>query len=1146
MTNGAQMETYLPTILGQWDGTPSKLRLKGFEDLKIALMGHLFAKKLGTVVLVFQHAKDARIVKEWLDTAVLGTPFRSHHWAHLDYWGEQRYSDVRSLTEERISTIAALSVGESVVITTTADALIRPTTYKEWFQETLIRLTVDLEVDREDLASRFIGLGYTKVSRVEEPGTFFIRGSILDVYPSGSTDAFRVEYFADVIVSIKKLSLETQRSLEGVNSIVIPPFSEFLSPVHAYPEAFQKFYDVILQSNLNLEDRNRLLSSVESKANSPIVSKYFDVSDVKKSTLSDYVKDPMWILEVEPSTLVSLAVERANSGHESIARTFGSGFCDAQAGYLKRTSEKIYNLLESHSTLVLGGVSSSRKELYLPSAKGMVSLGTQKNARDFLHLIKTQLGMGWFIFCETPSRLERVEKVLLEANIPIENRLQSTFQVFQNLSQSGVHLVLGKWLSTISFEMPDQVIFLPSDVIVHERAELKKRHKAKDALDVRSLRHGDYVAHEDHGIGKFLGSVVMSVGGMTLDCLALEYADGDKIYVPVTGLNKLEKYSEADSDVNLDKLSGLGWFKRREKARAAAKIAAEDLLKIQALRKGSKHIPFKEPGDLYHNFCADFPYQETEDQLQALEDIENDLQSDFLMDRLVIGDVGFGKTELAIRAAYRTVLEGKQVLMICPTTILSQQHFNTFKSRMQAYGVKVAHLNRFVKPSDREKYLTLFALGQYDVLIGTHILLGKSVEPYKLGLLVVDEEQKFGVGHKENIKKLRSSCDVLTLSATPIPRTLHMATSGLKEVSILSSPPKNRIAVRNVLSKWDSELIADAIQSEIHRGGQVFFVHNRIEDIGVIESKIRSYIPDVSIRIAHGKLDAGDLERIMLDFLDQKFTVLLSTSIIESGVDISNVNTIIINNAHQFGLSQLYQLRGRVGRSSTQGFAYLIIPDESSLSKEAKSRLEAIMGHQELGSGFYVASRDLEIRGAGNVLGAEQSGFVESVGIELYSRLLAAELKKLKGESVAEEIEPEIKLGITAYIPEESVPDEPERIKYYRLIFRAASIELLEDIMEEVVDRFGKLNEEFSNLFEIAKIRVLMKKIRGLVISFNVAGAVEVKFGPLESGMLNHVINLSHAMPHLFRILPDFRLVLCNVKLAVDMIDRLKILAGDY
>lgn len=1145
MTNRSQMETYLPTILGQWDGTPSKLRLKGTEDLKIALMGHLVAKKSGKVVLVFQHAKDARIMKEWLDSAVIGSLFQSHHWAHVDYWGEQRYSNVRTLAEERISTLAALCISDAVIVTTTADALIRHTTFKGWFEENLVTLTTNLESDREDLTLKLKSLGYTKVSRVEEAGTFFFRGSILDVFPSGSQNAFRVEFFAETIVSIKKLSLETQRSLSEVNSIVIPPFSEFLPPEHAYEEAFQKFYDVILQSNLNLEDRNSLLSSAETKGHSPVVSKYFDVSNIKKSTLIDYLSHPLWILESEPSTLISLAVERAVSSHESIMRTFGSDFCDLQSEILKQTSAQILKILESHSTLALGGISSLRRELSLPSAKNLISVNSFHSARDFFHLIKTQSMLGWFIFCETPSRLDRVEKVLLESNIPVSDKFSTTFQVFENLTKSGVYLVLGAWQAPISFEMPDQVIFLPSDVLVHERIEQKRRQKSKDALDVRSLRHGDFVAHEDHGIGKFLGSVVMTVGGMTLDCLALGYADGDKIYVPVTGLNKLEKFSEADAQVNLDKLSGLGWFKRREKARVAAKIAAEELIKIQALRKGSKHIPFKEPGELYQSFCADFPYQETDDQLQALDDIENDLLSEFLMDRLIIGDVGFGKTELAIRASYRTVLEGKQVIMICPTTILSQQHYSTFKSRMQSYGVRVAHLNRFVKPSDREKYLTLFALGQYDILIGTHILLGKNVEPFKLGLLVVDEEQKFGVGHKENIKKLRATCDVLTLSATPIPRTLHMATSGLKDVSILSTPPKNRIAVRNVLSKWDAELIADAINSEVHRGGQVFFVHNRIEDIGIIESKVRSYVPDVSIRIAHGKLDAGELERIMLDFLDQKFNVLLSTSIIESGVDISNVNTIVINNAHQFGLSQLYQLRGRVGRSSTQGFAYLIIPEESFLSKEAKSRLDAIMGHQELGSGFYVASRDLEIRGAGNVLGAEQSGFVESVGIELYARLLAAEIKKLKGESVVEEIEPEIKLGVTAYIPEESIPDEPERIKYYRLIFRASSIEILEDIKEEIVDRFGKLNEEFSNLFEIAKIRALMKRIKALVISNNVTGAVEIKFGPLDPAMLNHVINLSHARPQHFRILPDFRLVLTGVKQTLDVIDRLKVLAGD-
>jgi transcription-repair coupling factor (superfamily II helicase) len=1145
MPSWNEKEIGLLNVLTHWDRSPSKVRLKWPEEFRVSLLGLLAEGKEKCIVIVHQHSKDARSTKEWLESSLKQSPYRPHHWAHLDYWNDQRHSALSVLIAERMATLAALTNQEHVVICTTADALLSLTTSKDWFSQTNLCLRHGEDLGPEDLVSRFLSFGYSKVSRVEEPGTFYPRGSILDVYPVGGEDAYRIEFIDDTISAIKVFSTETQRSSLQTEKISISPFSEFLCPPDAYQEGLQKFYNVLLETNLTLGDRNNLLASYENRRNLPQLSKYFESSEIPKSSLVDYLNHPLWFIDGDPSSLISLALERGIQAYEPKLRTFSSEILAIQEASLRVRSQTLVKRLEDKRSLVVGGLVSGRPEIAWPQKPKGLGIDLSKDKKDLFHSLKTETDRTWIIFCETSSRLGRVENVLKDLNIDVSGKFDSVLASFEALPIVGVYLVLGVWTEATTFKKGNLISFVPSDLLVHDHGDRKAKRKSPLALDVRSLRHGDFVAHEDHGIGKFLGNVLMSVGGMTLDCLAIEYLDGDKIYVPVTGLGKLEKYSESDSPVSLDKLSGLGWFKRREKARASAKIAAEELLKIQALRKATKHTPYGEPSDLYLKFCREFPFQETNDQLLALEDIEADLVSPMLMDRLVIGDVGFGKTELAIRAAYRTVLEGKQVLMICPTTILSHQHYATFKARMQPFGVKVSHLNRFVKASEKEKTLQSFAFGQIDVLIGTHILLGKKIEPENLGLLVVDEEQKFGVGHKENIKKLRGTSDVLTLSATPIPRTLHMATAGLKEVSLLSTPPKNRIPVRNSLAKWDRDLIADAIRLELNRGGQVFVVHNRIEDIGIVEARIRDFVPEASVRIAHGKLDAGDLERIMVDFLDQKFNILLATAIIESGVDIPNVNTIIINNAHQFGLSQLYQLRGRVGRSNVQGFAYLITPDEQSLSKEAQARLEAIMGHQELGSGFYVSSRDLEIRGAGNVLGAEQSGFVESVGIELYARLLATELKKLSGQEEPIELEPEIKLGISAFIPEEAISDEAERIKYYRYIFKATSLELLEDIREEVTDRFGAPTDEFECLFQVGKIRILLKKIGAQVISKNVTGTPEIKFGPLDSSRLERLINLSQKNANLFRILPDFRMTFPRASELEDVIYRLKLAAGE-
>lgn len=1146
MVRQPENEILLPYILGSWDFLPSRLGLSWKDELPIAMLGYLATQKVDQIILVHSQAKNARWMTEWLHSNLKGSKFSICHWSNLDYWNDQRHTAISSLVEERMACLANLKLGNPVIINTTADALLTNTTSFDWFNHTFLQVKVGEDIERSFIEDLLRSLGYSQVSRVEEPGSFSFRGAILDFFPAGESTAYRVEFFADTVNSIKTFSTETQRSISTIEQCAIPPFAEFIPPASESRVTAQRLYELLLRTHLKISERNSLLNNLEIRRNLPSISRYLQVAAIPTSLLSDYLADPIWIVDGDPIGLISLADERYLPNRELMKQSLSDEIMDE---YLKHRSEirsKMLVKLTGNKSLAIGGVSANRIELSVPRRISNEMIGLKVSPKELLSTLKKKKDSSWFIFCETIPRLERVKTLLADTNLKIQEELSDVLECFSRFHKSGIYLVHGVWPELSHFKVLHHIAFVPSDILVHERTETKVRRKSKDELDVRSLRTGDFVVHEDHGIGKFLGNVLMPMGNMTIDCLAIEYAGGDRIYVPVTSLGKLEKYSEANSQVNIDKLSGLGWFKRKEKARKAANLAAEELLKIQALRKASKHQPYSEPSLLYQKFCLDFPYKETDDQLHALDDIESDFISDSLMDRLVIGDVGFGKTELAIRAAYRTVLENRQVILICPTTVLSHQHYSTFKARMYPYGVKIAHLNRFVKSKEKDRIFIEFALGQIDILIGTHALLGKKLEASNLGLLIVDEEQKFGVGHKENIKKIRAKSDVLTLSATPIPRTLHMATAGIKDVSVLSSPPRNRIPVRNILCHWDGEMISGAIRAEVNRGGQVFVVHNKIEDIGVIANRISALCPEIELRVGHGKLDSGALEKIMVDFLDQKYQVLLATSIIESGVDIPNVNTIIINNAHQFGLSQLYQLRGRVGRSNIQAFAYLIVPEESYLTADAHERINAIMGHQELGSGFYVANRDLEIRGAGNMLGAEQSGFVDSVGVSLYARLLAAEVKILRGEAAQVEIEPEIKLPVIAFISNDFIADEVERVKYYRHIFRAGSLEVVDDIMEEIIDRFGQPESEFQNLILVAKVRILLKAIGAVSVTMNQDGLHEIKFGPLDSHRLNRIINLSHDRSSNFRLLGDFRLVLKNADgNLVRLLEMLQILSGD-
>jgi transcription-repair coupling factor (superfamily II helicase) len=669
------------------------------------------------------------------------------------------------------------------------------------------------------------------------------------------------------------------------------------------------------------------------------------------------------------------------------------------------------------------------------------------------------------------------------------------------------------------------------------RAHRRKERATHDATrafleDLRSLSVGDYVVHVEHGIGKYLGLVHKNVGGLTVDLLVVEYASGDKLYLPVYRLNQIQKYSGGENtEPRVDRLGGSTFAKTKSRVRKAVRQMADELLRLYAERQAQEGDALGDADAEYRAFEATFPFDETPDQSRAIEDVNKDLETTRPMDRLVCGDVGFGKTEVAMRATFRVAMAGKQVALLCPTTVLAQQHFRTFEARMQGYPIEIRAMSRFQSKKDQDETLGMLKDGKCDVVVGTHRLLSKDVHFKNLGLLVVDEEQRFGVVHKERIKQLKTQVDVLTLTATPIPRTLQMAVSGLRDLSLITTPPVDRRAVRTIVTRWDDQVVREAITRELSRGGQVFYVYNRIEGLYDRAQRVQELVPNARIAVAHGQMaksaketaKPSNLEQTMLDFVEGRYDVLVATAIVESGLDIPRANTIVIDRADLFGLGQLYQLRGRVGRSKERAYCYLVVPPPNAMTDEARSRIEALERHTELGSGFKIASLDLELRGAGDLLGAEQSGNVASVGFDLFCQMLEEAVQELRGEPVVHDVDPELSFDVAALLPEDYVGDVGVRLSLYKRLASASDEAHVAEIAEEMENRFGAPPEEARRLVQLMSVKTELRRLRVLGCEAN-ARSVTLHLRedtPLDPQKIAAMVRLPKSP---YRITPDMRL----------------------
>lgn len=1003
-------------------------------------------------------------------------------------------------------------------------------------------------LDRETLVKQLLQGGYVRTAIVAAPGEFSVRGHIVDLFPPTEKNGIRLEFMGDEIESIREFDPDSQRSIRERPSFSLLPAREIIIDERSQERALRQMK---MRAN-ELGLARRVKEGLEEKMLSPLIdsvnplyfSLFYDNPDERDSLFSYLPKEAVVIMddwgELERG-LNQQENEFHRLGHQ--ARQEGKLFLEERDIFLSREEAKTKLLEKGQIVLDRLGLNpwegpfinlSGKAELEIkppthPSSEdaGIFSPAAERISNWI------QEGYRAIIICSGEEEIKRMSHLLAHYGLGGE-KLSLTTPLIEALIDKSplppISLREGS-LSAGFLYPPLKIVFLSeSDIFGKKTARRFKFRLPRESFFLRSfgdLKEGDYVVHKDHGIGIYRGLKKINFDGIESDFLFIEYAAGDKLYLPVDRLDRIQRYlGPEDYKPRIDRLGSTNWENLKSRVKQSIYKVAEELVAIYAARAVMERRPFSPTDRLYEEFCSLFEYEETPDQAQAIEDIHTDMNRDKPMDRLICGDAGFGKTEVALRAAFRVVMDARQVAVLVPTTILAEQHYQTFKARFDPFPVRVEVLNRLRTKGEIEEILQGLSGGQIDIVIGTHRLLQKDVKFRDLGLVIIDEEQRFGVKDKEKLKKLRTLVDVLTLSATPIPRTLHLALVGLRDMSVINTPPENRLPIKTYVMEFNDGVIADAIRRELARGGQAFFLHDRVRSIYTMAGYLERLVPEAKIAIVHGQLKPSEIEKHMLKFIKREANVLVCTSIISAGLDIPTANTIIINRADRFGLSQLYQIRGRVGRFKEEAFAYLLVPKGAMLSRDAVRRLQVIMELTEPGSGFRIAASDLDIRGAGNILGLAQSGHVSAIGYELYTELMEQTIKEIKGEyREEEEFRPEINLGISAFIPDQYMPDEHLRLLHYKRISMAASDAEIEEIREELMDSHGKTPEELENLFDVIRIRNYLQALKIRKLAYNGKEFI-MQFSPSTPVEPKRIMGIIKKTGNRGRISPDYVLSL--------------------
>ena len=997
--------------------------------------------------------------------------------------------------------------------------------------------------DRDALALKLTQLGYRSAPLVEDVGTFSVRGDILDVFSPLYAQPVRLEFFGDTVESLRAFDPQTQRTVESLKTLMLPPVKELLFTAATQRSAESATRAAAERVNLpstKLRERlEQIQEAVPAYGMEALLPGFYEGG---LGTVFDYLAawDPAALVYLDnPVGLDRAAEELATDVEKAHASAVAQGELVLPPPDHFLSTEQVRTQLGSFMRCEGGGLSLNNSE----QPPITFAFGATRDLREAIlahhgedgaltPLVERlerwrELRVAAVIACGTAGQLDRVKRLLVDRNVRVRVHPEP-FANARALFDPGVyaHLLPGE-VSHGFVDTAGGLAVLSDEEIFGTRGRRPPKSRRSEqpfAAAFRDLKEGDLIVHTDFGIGRYGGLTQISVQGIPGDFLLLEYAGKDRVYLPVSRMRLIQKFTGGDPEkVALDRLGTTSWEKTKARVKENLLKMAAELLQLYAQRQAHPGNPFSAPDRYFRQFEADFEFEETPDQAKAIEDVIADMQKPEPMDRLVCGDVGYGKTEVAMRAAFKATLDHKQVAVLVPTTVLAQQHFHTFRKRFKDYPVTIEVVSRMRKPEEVRDVLRRAREGRVDILIGTHKLLGGEVGFKDLGLLVVDEEQRFGVKHKEQIKKLRAQVDVLTLTATPIPRTLHMSMSGMRDMSIIATPPQDRRAIRTFVVKFDPPAIREAITREIARGGQVFFIHNRVQSIHSMERFLKELVPGVTIGVAHGQMGEGQLEKVMTGFVDRTFQLLLCTSIVESGIDIASANTMIVNRADSFGLAQLYQLRGRVGRSRERAYAYLLVPPKKAVTRDAQRRLEVLQAFTELGAGFTIASHDLEIRGAGNLLGSAQSGAIAAIGFDLYTQLLEEAVAEMRGEPPPVRIEPEVTLPLPALIPEDYVPDVHQRLVLYKRFSSAHRPEELSDLRAELVDRFGDTPLEVDNLLELMLLKIQMRELQLRSLDFGL-GRLVVTLGTealLDPAKVAALVQQSKGV---YRLTPEMKL----------------------